>query len=105
MGMTYISPIEIAEKMSNQIEKDIIEVVLSYGIKVDKDELVKALSYDRKQYEIGYADGQRAGKRTAKATRRPGAFFYRCECGYALCCEKNDMNYCPQCGARLMEWI
>ena len=44
------------------------------------------------------------GEWTAKATRRPEAFFYRCECGYALCCEKNDMNYCPQCGARL-EWI
>ena len=43
------------------------------------------------------------GERTAKATRNPQAFFYHCECGYALCCEKNDMNYCPNCGARL-EW-
>lgn len=43
------------------------------------------------------------GERTAKATRKPEAFFYRCECGYGLCCEKNDMNYCPSCGARL-EW-
>ena len=42
-------------------------------------------------------------ERTAKATRKPEAFFYRCECGYGLCCEKNDMNYCPSCGARL-EW-
>lgn len=42
-------------------------------------------------------------ERTAKATRKPEAFFYRCECGYGLCCEKNDMNYCPHCGARL-EW-
>ena len=42
-------------------------------------------------------------ERTAKATRNPQAFFYHCECGYALCCEKNDMNYCPNCGARL-EW-
>lgn len=42
-------------------------------------------------------------ERTAKATRKPEAFFYRCECGYGLCCEKNDMNYCPNCGGRL-EW-
>ena len=42
-------------------------------------------------------------ERTAKAIRKPEAFFYRCECGYGLCCEKNDMNYCPHCGARL-EW-
>ena len=43
------------------------------------------------------------GERTAKATRNPQAFFYHCECGYALCCEKNDMNYCPSCGAKL-DW-
>ena len=43
------------------------------------------------------------GERTAKATRKPEAYFYRCECGYGLCCEKNDMNYCPHCGGRL-EW-
>ena len=43
------------------------------------------------------------GERVAKATRKPEAFFYRCECGYGLCCEKNDMNYCPHCGCRL-EW-
>ena len=42
-------------------------------------------------------------ERTAKVTHKPEAFFYRCECGYGLCCEKNDMNYCPSCGARL-EW-
>ena len=41
-------------------------------------------------------------ERTAKATRNPQAFFYHCECGYALCCEKNDMNYCPSCGSRLI---
>lgn len=51
------------------------------------------------------ANGQKADERTAKATRKPEGFFYRCECGYVLCCEKNDMNYCPQCGARLVEWI
>ena len=42
-------------------------------------------------------------ERMAKATRNPQGFFYHCDCGYALCCEKNDINYCPNCGARL-EW-
>lgn len=28
------------------------------------------------------------GERTAKAIRNPQAFFYHCECGYNLCCEK-----------------
>lgn len=56
------------------------------------------------KYEAIEAWNRAMGERTAKATCRPEAFFYRCECGYALCCEKNDMNYCPICGARL-EWI
>ena len=42
-------------------------------------------------------------ERTVKVTRKPEAFFYRCECGYGLCCEKNDMKFCPNCGGRL-EW-
>ena len=42
-------------------------------------------------------------ERTAKVIHKPEAFFYRCECGYGLCCEKNDMNFCPNCGGRL-EW-
>ena len=49
------------------------------------------------------AKDARCNERTAKATRNPQAFFYHCECGYALCCEKNDMNYCPNCGVRL-DW-
>ena len=52
---------------------------------------------------MGVAEKSSTVERTAKATRNPQAFFYHCECGYALCCEKNDMNYCPNCGARL-EW-
>ena len=53
----------------------------------------------------GSAEKSSVVERTAKATRKPTGFFYRCECGYVLCCEKNDMNYFPQCGARLVEWI
>ena len=104
--MSYESPIEIAEKMSNQVEKDIMEVVLSYGIKVDKDELVKALSYDRKQYEKGYADGQKAGGRTAKVKRYSFGetltydFDGQCECGKWV---DSLWDYCPSCGAKL-EW-
>ena len=57
----------------------------------------------KSEAEVITAWNMAMGERTAKATRKPEAFFYRCECGYGLCCEKNDMNYCPQCGARL-EW-
>ena len=103
--MTYISPIEIVEKISNQIEKDIMEVVLSYGIKIDKDELVKALLYDRKQYEKGYADGQRVRERTAKVRDIVHTHGYPDEGLCGNCNEDvNDLyDYCPNCGAKL-DW-
>ena len=58
----YKSPIEIIvadihTQMVKQQEKDIYEAVQSYGISVDKDELVRALEYDRRQYTKGYIDG------------------------------------------------
>ena len=57
--MSYESLIElIYGKMKNQLDNDIYSVVQSYGIKVDKDELIKALEYDRNQYEKGYADAK-----------------------------------------------
>ena len=58
MGM-YRSPIEIIYgQIQKQIEGDIFRAVQSYDINVDKDELIRALQYDRNQYEKGYADGK-----------------------------------------------
>lgn len=59
------SPIQI---VTDDIVKDIarkedellMESVHRVGFNIDKDELVKALNYDRDQYEKGYADGIRA---------------------------------------------
>ncbi len=59
----YVSPIEkIMGDIQSQIVKDeenrlIHHVTQSIGYKVDKDELIKALQYDRQQYEKGYKDG------------------------------------------------
>ena len=33
-----------------------MECICEYGIEVDKEELIKALNYDRNQYEKGYND-------------------------------------------------
>ena len=58
----YESVIEIAEKisteMSEQLENHVVEVVHSYGVNVDKDALVRALQYDRDQYNKGYRDAK-----------------------------------------------
>ena len=40
----------------------VFEAVAEVGIEVDRDELIKALAYDRGQYEKGYGDGCRAAK-------------------------------------------
>ena len=54
----YISPIEI--KPSDYLatmEKNVVKVVQHYGIAVERDELIRALRYDREQYDRGYEDG------------------------------------------------
>ncbi len=57
----YESPIEliiseIQTKLVEEKERRILKGVQNIGINVDKDELIKALAYDRGQYEKGYAD-------------------------------------------------
>ena len=60
----YDSPInviygELQTKVEKDLENHIFESVQSVGVMVDKDELIKALQYDRQQYEKGLADGKR----------------------------------------------
>lgn len=63
----YISPIIITqEKILEEVEDNIYKTVVKYGFAVDKEELMKALKYDRDQYnkgyQIGYGFGYKAGK-------------------------------------------
>lgn len=46
-------------QMEMQMEGEIMKAVQKVGVVVDKDELIKALNYDRQQYEKGYEDGKR----------------------------------------------
>lgn len=60
----YNSPIELIvsdwqHQLMEQQENQIYQAVYSTGVNVDKDELIKALMYDRNQYEKGYMDGAR----------------------------------------------
>lgn len=64
--MTYESPfVLIVEKMATEIAEkfdgEVMTAIRRYHVDVDKDELVKALAYDRGQYEKGYADGYADG--------------------------------------------
>ena len=54
----YESPIKIITgKIQTQIDDEIYRAVQNVGINVDREELLKALEYDRGQYEKGFDDG------------------------------------------------
>ena len=52
------SPIKtICDEMQTQFEGEVLKAVQRVGIEVDKDQLIKALNYDRNQYAEGYKHG------------------------------------------------
>ena len=53
----YEPPIKINRNVDTMLEDAVCEAILRVGIDVDKEELIKALKYDRQQYDKGYADG------------------------------------------------
>ena len=58
----YKSPIDIIYgEMQTKVENGVLEAIQKCRINVDKDELIKALRYDRAQYDRGFADGYLKG--------------------------------------------
>lgn len=61
----YESPIEMVSQITNDFTRELIKneeeaimrAVCEVGILVDKEELIRALQYDRNQYEAGVTDG------------------------------------------------
>lgn len=63
--MSYETPIKLAMTMERvtvlareEQDKRIYQAVLDSGINVSREELIKALKYDRDQYAKGYEDGK-----------------------------------------------
>lgn len=59
----YKSPIEkVYSELQMQIvqeeENTVMKAVRNVGLNVDKEELIRALQYDRNQYTKGYKDGK-----------------------------------------------
>ena len=103
----YKSPIEIIQSdIETKIENNVYEAVQKVGINVNKEELIKALSYDRYQYEKGYNDAISDLSTHAHWIDRNGACIYtewtRYKCSN---CEKCGIksNYCGNCGAKMDE--
>lgn len=108
----YESPITLINgELQLSLENGVYKAVRQTGVVVDKDELIKALKYDRGQYEKGYAD--------AKAERKKGQWIndkglYKCtSCGelwtecWASCIPPaqiyKELKYCPTLGAPMEE--
>lgn len=61
----------ITSEPTYEIDGEIFKAVQRYGINVDKEELLKALRYDRDQYNKGYQDGLNADKWIPCSERLP----------------------------------
>ena len=78
-------------------------------VDVDRDELIKAMNYDRNQYATGYrngyADAQKRGKWIPAFDGRylGGAYWFNCsECGKIVPGGLSSGKlYCERCGARM----
>lgn len=99
----YESPITIISNgIQLSLEDKVYKAVEQIGIKVDKDELIKALKYDRKQYEKGYADAKTEQKKGKWIDYPIADGCLQCSnCGILRMGESS--NFCPNCGAEMEE--
>ena len=108
--MSYESPIitsiyeQIANKISQDFDNRIIAAVnMNVDVHVDKEELIKALNYDREQYEKGYTDAWKECVRPqGKWVEGYHDYFETLDCslcGYVRDNRHATFNFCPNCGA------
>jgi DNA-directed RNA polymerase subunit RPC12/RpoP len=77
--------------------------------KVDREEVLRALRYDRQQYDKGFFDGKAAAVvRGRGIDDRTNIICSNCGAKYSdeiIFMNRNfkyeDLNYCPYCGARM----
>ena len=66
--MNWEPPITIVQEIASQIARDTDDYIMSEiyktGVTVNKEELIKAINYDRDQYNKGYRDGFRNAVKT-----------------------------------------
>ena len=98
----YEPPITLyMNEIQTQIEDNCLKAVQSYGFNVDKDELKKALDYDRGQFDKGYVNGYLTAKRAYE--RQHGEWLE--DSGNIACSYCHTIwlyrktDFCPNCGA------
>ena len=112
----YESPIKInygdpefqtIRGLRDKTDQTILYAVMDAGIRVDKEELEKALQYDRDQYEEGFRDGEEAKAVIARWIRhRTTIMCSNCRRTFSdevTCCEDFGWywEHCPKCGATM----
>ena len=105
----YEAPVKISyddihAKMVQAADDQIIATIQQL-VSVDKDELIRALQYDRGQYEKGYEDGKRDAVRHGYWIRLNRKSFSTCD-SFWQCSECRHesirvTDYCPFCGAEM----
>lgn len=84
----YESPIKVFQgNLEMQFEGEILKAVQRLDITVDRDELIRALRYDREQYQKGFDDA-----------RKGAVPVVRCEdCKHLCVWNRKDMYaFCPK---------
>lgn len=115
LNMSWKSPIQIidiAHELGKSMSDAVVNACWKYGVKVEKDELIRVLKYDREQYEKGFCDGieaaQKAAQKTGKWEMKPDLFGFFDDipvCSECGCTTKmrDKTKYCPNCGARMTD--
>ena len=107
--MSYQSPIEVFyNDIEYRFEDAVFKAIQKVDIKADRNEIIKALEYDRGQYEKGYADGkadaQQHGRWEIVYYDNVPTLAYCDQCDQILqFTRKTEVapNYCPNCGAKM----
>lgn len=103
MSKSWESPISIIEEIGREVTEAydayIVEEVRKVIPHIDQEELVKALEYDRGQYEKGYADGRAYATKHGHWNDVDGCMTVCSSCGMLGC----GTPYCSYCGAMMDE--
>ena len=101
------SPIEIMMgQMQTKIDGDIMKAVQSYGINVNEAELIKAINYDRNQFEKGYISGKT--EKTSEWIKDDFTGIVECQkCRHVAPIDITSGEYeyshfCPGCGSFML---
>lgn len=115
--MSYQSPLQIFQSEPVfDFDGECVRATVKCGVHVDKEELIKALAYDRNQYIKGYKDakakykrpcGKWSPRRTIKRGGYPEHELVCSECGAVRNIRVGEVFpvFCEQCGADNMEHI